>query len=108
MIGIALPRGYARGLLRCVIQNPTHLLWIQARYASGRRRRSKIARDAVGAVVGGHLVIQSAESHGDARAHIVAERNSAHHARSVGAELFTRSERGRYDRTAGMRLRRSM
>ena len=58
VIGVALPRGDAGGLLRGVIQNPAHLLRIQARDAPGRSRGAEVAGDAVRAAVGLHLVGQ--------------------------------------------------
>ncbi len=59
VIGVALPRGDAGGLLRGVVQDPAHLLRIQTGDAPGGRRGAEIAGDAVRAVMGRHLVVQT-------------------------------------------------
>ena len=49
VVGVALPGDDARGLLRGVVEQPAHLLRIEARGAGGRRRGAEHAGDAVGA-----------------------------------------------------------
>src|ERR1700690_2152324 len=51
MVGIAVPCGNSRGLLRGVVQQPSHLLGVQTADAASGRRRSENSPDAMGAFV---------------------------------------------------------
>ena len=106
VLGVALPGGDARRLLRGVVEHPAHLLRGEAGGARGRRGRAEVAGDAVRAVVRLHLEGQSAERERHARTDVVAERDGAKQPRAVDAELLARGERRRHHRAAGMRMRR--
>ena len=105
VLRVALPGGDSRGLLRGIIEQPAHLMGIQSSRASGGRGRAEIFRDAVGAAVGRHLIRHCAESHGDARSDVIAERDGAEEPCPVDAELFAGGECGGDDGASGMRLR---
>ena len=93
------------GLLRGIIEQPAHLMRIQARRASRRRRRAEIFRDAVRAAVRLHLTGQAAERHRDARADVIAQRDGAQEAVPVDAELLAGGQRRGHHGAAGVRLR---
>ena len=81
VIGVALPGRDARRLLRGVVEQPAHLLRVEAGAAAGGRRRAERAGDAVRAAVALVSKLDAAHRHRDPRADVVAERHGAEEAR---------------------------
>src|ERR1700748_521274 len=89
VIGIALPSGYARSLLRSIVQHPTHLLSVQRRDASRRSRRAEYSRYTVAIVRRRGAILLASQRHSHARADVITERNSAQEVHAINPELLS-------------------
>src|SRR5260370_20671767 len=105
MVRIALPGQYAGALLRGVIEQPAHLLSVQACCASLSGGGAKDSGDAMGALVALHLKVQGSEGHGHARPDIVTERHGAQKVVPADAEFLPYGESGGYPPPPTRRLR---
>src|SRR5580692_5489275 len=108
MLGVTIPGAQPRRLLRGVTQHPAHLLSIQTRGTTGRRRSAKQRGNAMRTPMARSLELLSAKSHSDARANVVTKSYSADEVRTANVKMFTCSESGRHHRTTWMRLRWSV
>jgi len=86
---VARPGADTRGLLRCIVQQQAHLFRAQARRASCRGSRAKTRCGAVRAAVSRRLVAGATETHGHARANVVAESDRPDKMRAADFVLFT-------------------
>src|SRR5438067_2851875 len=94
MLGVAIPRSEAGGLMRSVAQHPAHLLSVQAGGATRRCCRAKKGRNTMRAPMTLGLKALTAQSHGKARTNVVAERGGAQKMRS---EEHTSELQSRFD-----------
>ena len=108
VVGVALPRGDARTLLRGVGHQPAHLLGVETGAAARSGGGAKRSGERVRAVRCVRLILLTTERRGEARADVVAERDGAQEARAVDAEAFAGGKCRRDDGRAGMRQRQRM
>jgi hypothetical protein len=87
-----------------IVEQPAHLLCVQAGQGPGSRGGAEESGDAMGALVTLHLKVQGPEGHGYARPNVVSERHSAQKLISCDAEFFAYRQCGGYHRAAWMRL----
>src|SRR5438132_44644 len=106
MLGVAIPRSEAGGLMRSVAQHPAHLLSAQAGGATRRCCRAKKGRNTMRAPMTLGLKALTAQSHGKARTHVEDERCGAQQLRPANAKEHTSHQNSGNDSTTGMRLRR--
>jgi hypothetical protein len=92
VVGIAIPRSDARGLLRGVIQQPPHLLGVELGGTPRRRGSAECAGDTMRALVS--FRDARTKSDQDARANVVAEGNGAYEMHAADPELFSSGQRG--------------
>ena len=96
VVGVALPGGDSRGLLRGIVEQPAHLLGVQTGRATGRRGGAEVAGQMLCVLMWvADLESQAAPSVIVTRgADVVAERDRAQEPRTIDIELFAGRQRG--------------
>ncbi len=106
VLGVALPKRDAGGLLRGIVEQPAHLLRVQIRRAAGSGGRAEAFREAMSVAMRFVHELLPAQGHRDARANVVPERDGAQELRAIGGEAFSGGQCRRDDGAARMRERR--